>query len=327
VSERYLADPNALAQYWARVGATGQADWMVTDLLGSVRALVSAAGVVEDQITYDAYGNVVSETNPLAGGRLKYAGGQYDGGLGLTLFGARWYNSAAGRWLSQDPLGLGPDSNPYRYVYNSPTNGTDPSGKEPFSWAGWDWVYENENLFIYTDPYGWIRVIPRPFVPLGRIATRTGPFPGSLWVYDFDERKWYLSLPRNQWPPPPPLVTLGRPRVADSSPSTPTPLLPHMQSVHMDDPDLGSVFRNPAPASRSAAPPLVRIDIAIGRAETGPHPPVIRLPSWYPGSLRPTARIGIEILRGPPPVPGQPRTSVLGLHIGPLLPQRKPGSR
>jgi RHS repeat-associated protein len=128
VSERYLADPNALAQYWARVGVTGQADWMVTDLLGSVRALVSAGGSVEDQINYDAYGNIVTETNPSAGGRLKYAGGQYDGGLGLTLFGARWYNSAAGRWLSQDPLGLGPDGNPYRYVGNGPTDGTDPSG-------------------------------------------------------------------------------------------------------------------------------------------------------------------------------------------------------
>jgi RHS repeat-associated protein len=128
VSERYLADPNVLSAYWARVGVTGQADWMVTDLLGSVRALVSAGGSVEDQIAYDAYGNVVSETNPSAGGRLKYAGGQYDGGLGLTLFGARWYNSAAGRWLSQDPLGLGPDSNPYRYVGNGPTDGTDPSG-------------------------------------------------------------------------------------------------------------------------------------------------------------------------------------------------------
>jgi RHS repeat-associated protein len=128
VSERYLADPNALAQYWARVGVTGQADWMVTDLLGSVRELVSASGSVEDQIAYDAYGNVVSETNAAAGGRIKYAGGQYDGGLGLTLFGARWYNSAAGRWLSQDPLGLGPDSNPYRYVDNGPTDGTDPSG-------------------------------------------------------------------------------------------------------------------------------------------------------------------------------------------------------
>jgi RHS repeat-associated protein len=151
VSERYLADPNALAQYWARVGQTGQADWMVTDLLGSVRALVSASGSVEDQIAYDAYGNIVTETNPSAGGRLKYAGGQYDGGLGLTLFGARWYNSAAGRWLSQDPLGLGPDSNAYRYVGNGPTDGTDPSG-------------------LITITFPWNRPNPREAARLGREA-------------------------------------------------------------------------------------------------------------------------------------------------------------
>jgi hypothetical protein len=40
----------------------------------------------------------------------------------------RWYNAIIGRWLSQDPLGLGPDTNPYRYCGNGPTNGTDPSG-------------------------------------------------------------------------------------------------------------------------------------------------------------------------------------------------------
>jgi hypothetical protein len=40
---------------------------MLTDLLGSVRELVSAGGSVEDQIAYDAYGNVVSETNAAAG--------------------------------------------------------------------------------------------------------------------------------------------------------------------------------------------------------------------------------------------------------------------
>ena len=30
--------------------------------------------------------------------------------------------------MSQDPAGLGPDSNPYRYCGNGPTDGTDASG-------------------------------------------------------------------------------------------------------------------------------------------------------------------------------------------------------
>lgn len=40
------------------------------------------------------------------------------------------YDPTVGRWLSEDPLSLEPDTNPYRYVHNSPTNLTDPSGLE-----------------------------------------------------------------------------------------------------------------------------------------------------------------------------------------------------
>jgi len=44
------------------------------------------------------------------------------------LDGARWYDPTVGRWLSEDPSGLTVDADPYRYVGNDPTNGTDPSG-------------------------------------------------------------------------------------------------------------------------------------------------------------------------------------------------------
>jgi RHS repeat-associated protein len=40
----------------------------------------------------------------------------------------RRYEPSVQRWMSQDPLGLGPDSNPYQYVGNGPTNVVDPSG-------------------------------------------------------------------------------------------------------------------------------------------------------------------------------------------------------
>jgi hypothetical protein len=50
-----------------------------------------------------------------------------------VLFGERWYDPATGRWTSQDPIGFGGgDANLYRYVANSPTNGTDPSGLLPY---------------------------------------------------------------------------------------------------------------------------------------------------------------------------------------------------
>jgi hypothetical protein len=54
------------------------------------------------------------------------------------------YDPTVGRWLSQDPIGFkAGDPNLYRYVGNSPTNATDPSGLQeaegPISRAGEDW--------------------------------------------------------------------------------------------------------------------------------------------------------------------------------------------
>lgn len=44
-------------------------------------------------------------------------------------FGGYMYDPTVGRWLSRDPIGFAAgDSNLYRYVGNSPTNETDPSG-------------------------------------------------------------------------------------------------------------------------------------------------------------------------------------------------------
>jgi RHS repeat-associated protein len=83
---------------------------------------------VLDRITYDPYGNIVNQTNSANAPRFRYTGGAYDAITGTYLDGAREDNPADGHWLSQDPLGLGPDSNPYRYVGNEPTNNIDPTG-------------------------------------------------------------------------------------------------------------------------------------------------------------------------------------------------------
>ena len=49
---------------------------------------------------------------------------------GLEEFGLRYLDSLTMRWTSEDPLGLTPDTNPFRYVDNGPTDATDPSGLE-----------------------------------------------------------------------------------------------------------------------------------------------------------------------------------------------------
>jgi RHS repeat-associated protein len=62
-------------------------------------------------------------------GRYLYHGDELDVEAGLQYNRARHYDPETGRWLSEDPIGFAGDpSNLYRYVGNSPTNGTDPSG-------------------------------------------------------------------------------------------------------------------------------------------------------------------------------------------------------
>ncbi len=122
----YLDAVDALV---ARIGTGNAVAWYLTDRLGSVRALADNTGAVIDKITYDGFGNVLTETNPAASDRYKFTGREFDATTGLQYNRARFYDPATGRWDSQDPLGFdGGDANLYRYVRNNPTNDTDPGG-------------------------------------------------------------------------------------------------------------------------------------------------------------------------------------------------------
>ncbi len=128
LTERYMMEPKGQNQFYARVNAVGTVNWYVTDNLGSIREIASSSGAVLDTLTYDPFGGIISETNTANGDRFKFTGGAYDSITGNYQFGQRFYGPSDGRWNSQDPLGLKPDANPYRYVDNSPTDESDPTG-------------------------------------------------------------------------------------------------------------------------------------------------------------------------------------------------------
>lgn len=70
----------------------------VTDQLGSVRLVVNAStGNIAQRIDYDAWGVVLSDSNP-GFQPFGFAGGLYDPDTGLVRFGARDYDAESGRW-------------------------------------------------------------------------------------------------------------------------------------------------------------------------------------------------------------------------------------
>jgi RHS repeat-associated protein len=95
---------------------------------GSVATLTDSSGAVVNTYRYDPYGNSLGKTetatlpNP-----WQYAGGYYDVESGLYLLGARYYAPTLGRFLQQDPLGSGNDSQ-YAYAGSDPCNNSDPTG-------------------------------------------------------------------------------------------------------------------------------------------------------------------------------------------------------
>ncbi|MGP0068515.1 MAG: RHS repeat-associated core domain-containing protein, partial [Isosphaeraceae bacterium] len=144
VSMRYLFGPSVNA-ILARTNSSGTTAWYLTNQLGSVTDVVNSSGTVIDHIVYDPFGNITTQTNASEGDRFTFAGMQYDSTTGLYYDHARYYDSAIGKFTSQDPKGFkAGDANLYRYDGNNPINRTDPSGTSWDSlglpnWA-WGWV-------------------------------------------------------------------------------------------------------------------------------------------------------------------------------------------
>lgn len=103
---------------------------LVTDHLGSVRLVVDLSdGTVAQRMTYDAFGNVLDDTNE-GFQPFGFAGGLYDSITGLVRFGARDYDARVGRWTAKDPIGFGGgDTDLYAYVAGDPVNYIDPTGR------------------------------------------------------------------------------------------------------------------------------------------------------------------------------------------------------
>jgi RHS repeat-associated protein len=108
----------------------GNVRWAVTDQQGSVSDVVDNNGVVLNHVVYDSFGKVQSQSNPSVESRYGFTGRETDSETGLDYYRARYYDAVVGKFISEDPIRFAAgDGNLTRYVGNSPTNFTDPSGK------------------------------------------------------------------------------------------------------------------------------------------------------------------------------------------------------
>jgi RHS repeat-associated protein len=111
----------------ARQTAGGTVLSYLTDRQGSVRQLIDNAGAIVGTIAYSAHGQVTLSSGTTDG--YAYTGQNLDATTGFLIFNVRIYDPWTGKFLQQDTLGFAAgDPNLFRYVKNSPTNATDPSG-------------------------------------------------------------------------------------------------------------------------------------------------------------------------------------------------------
>ncbi len=135
ISQRFIYGTRTNVPDYMVVGTTKYQ--FVTDHLGSVVQVINTSnGSVVEQIQYDEFGKILSDSSP-GYTPFGFAGGLYDKDTGLVRFGARDYDASTGRWTNRDPiLFKGGDTNLYGYVLADPINKVDPSGKGPLTCAG-----------------------------------------------------------------------------------------------------------------------------------------------------------------------------------------------
>ena len=173
------------SRYYSFAGSTvatrtgsglGAVTSLVSDQHGSVVAAVPNTVWTASSVTRvfsDPFGAVRGGSDAGVPGDHRFLGAVSDGGSGLTLLGARYYDPVVGTFISVDPLldtGLTAQFNAYVYSGNNPMTWSDPSG---MSWwddmingakkvinSGVKWVKQNVPTFrqvvqsVVESPFG-----------------------------------------------------------------------------------------------------------------------------------------------------------------------------
>lgn len=120
---------DSIPESWIPENRLGRVDWFITDHLGSTKLLIDQNGQHRFMGDDDPYGINLRSFGDKDSHR--FTGQTLDEEQGLYYYGARYYLSEIGRFLSGDPHGAKFSNSVYCYVFNNPTALTDPDGYEP----------------------------------------------------------------------------------------------------------------------------------------------------------------------------------------------------
>ncbi len=126
------------------VGSTSTKQYIHSDHLGGTNVTTNASGTVTQVLDYYPYG---SERISVGSGEQRtFIGEEYDSEADLSYLNARYYTSAEGKFISQDPVFLGdpksqnldsPQSlNSYSYAGGNPITQKDPTGRDYVDYNG-----------------------------------------------------------------------------------------------------------------------------------------------------------------------------------------------
>ena len=127
--------------------------YVACDQVGTPQIVADATGAVVKQMTWDSFGNLLSDSNPSMFMPLGFAGGIVDPDVGLVRFGLRDYEPASGRWTARDAALFQGGSNLYAYAFNDPVNRRDPTGLFCVSYGGFAIVGMEFGLCVTGDGF------------------------------------------------------------------------------------------------------------------------------------------------------------------------------
>ncbi|MCE7918173.1 MAG: RHS repeat-associated core domain-containing protein, partial [Chloroflexi bacterium CFX1] len=163
ITKYYMAGAARVAMRKYTIPQSMTVEYMLGDHLGSTSVTTDSNGAMISEMRYKPWGelrytwtNAPANTSPAYElTRYQYTGQySYDVEFGLKYYGARFYDSATGHFVSADtviPEGTqGYDR--YAYVYNNPLRYNDPTGHEPGDMCdrGYEEYCDAETLETYT---------------------------------------------------------------------------------------------------------------------------------------------------------------------------------